>query len=230
MPTFGGIVVATGSEASGRRTLLDVVDELARPVDASDTTVRALAGDAFRAAVRTLNRRGLWPWEILDEDVTITANDRFSSVTSAIKKPLAMHLLNVAGGVRDRRIAYEPYNRFVETLNQNISGEPHTYTIPNLFETGQILWFPTPTSADDARLTFYRMTPAPKAETETIEIPDYALEAYMAYARFELSKRLPAFASMLPYVNARDDARAAFKELSAHVNAPSDTSRDLMGY
>ena len=230
MPTFGGIVVSTGSEASGRRTLLDVVDELARPVDASDSTVRALAGDAFRAAVRTMNRRGLWPWEILDEDVAITANAQFSTVTSAIKKPLTMHYLTAAGGVREGRLSYMPYDHFIETSNQSVTGEAYIYTIPNLFETGQILWFPTPSSADNARFTYYRVTPAPKAETETIEVPDYALETYMAYARFELSKRLPAFAAMLPYVNARDDARAAFKELSAHVNTPGDTSRDLMGY
>jgi len=73
MPTFGGIVVPTGAEASGRRTLLDVVDELARPVDASDTTIRALAADAFRAAVRTMNRKGCWPWEYQEEDVAITS-------------------------------------------------------------------------------------------------------------------------------------------------------------
>src|SRR3990167_11554128 len=101
MPTVGGVVVATTAEASGRRTLLDIVDELARPINAADSTVRALAADAFRAAVRTMNRKGLWPWEVLQEDVTITATQAFSTVTSAIKKPLAMHYLDAAGGTPD---------------------------------------------------------------------------------------------------------------------------------
>src|SRR3989304_8607150 len=98
MPTISGIIIATGTESSGRRTLLDIVDELARPINAADSTVRALAADAFRAAVRTMNRKGLWPWEVLQEDITITSGSRFSTVISAIKKPLAMHYLSAAGG------------------------------------------------------------------------------------------------------------------------------------
>src|SRR3989304_6081559 len=104
MPTISGIIIATGTESSGRRTLLDVVDELSRPINAADSTVRALAGDAFRAAVRTMNRKGSWPWEIQDEDITITANQRFSTVTGAIKKPLRMHYLDEAGGTPDEPI------------------------------------------------------------------------------------------------------------------------------
>src|SRR5882762_1147305 len=94
MPTVGGIVVATGAEASGRRTLLDIIDDLSRPVDVSDTTIRALSGDAFRSAVRTMKRKGSWPWEIRDEPMTQTINSPFTTVTGAIKKPLAMYYLN----------------------------------------------------------------------------------------------------------------------------------------
>ena len=50
MATIGGIVVATGGAAAdGRRTLLDVKGELARPVDAADETILAIAGDAWRS-------------------------------------------------------------------------------------------------------------------------------------------------------------------------------------
>jgi hypothetical protein len=228
MPTVSGIVVATGTEASGRRTLLDIVDELSRPVDASDTTVRALAADAFRAAVRTMNRKGMWPWEIQDEDITITANERFSSVASAIKKPLAMHYLTAAGGTPDQPIRYTPYDRFVEKYTLDVAGEAHTYTVPNLFETGQIRWFPVPSANDNARLNFYRVTPAPRAENEPVEIPDYAIEVYMSRAWYELSKRLPQGQRTMPIDMALGEARLAFREMSAHVNSPGDRSREVM--
>lgn len=230
MPSFSGIVVATGVEASGRRAFSDVVDELARPVDASDSTVRALAGDAFRAAVRTMNRKGLWPWEIMDEDVAITANLRFSTVTSAIKKPLAMHFLSAAGGVRDERIGYISYDKFVETWNQNITGQPYQYTTPNLFETGQILWFPTPSAADNARFTYYRVTPSPRAESETVEIPETAMDVYMAYAWAEMMKRLPSGQRPSSVDASAGLARLAFRELSAHVASPGDRSREVPMY
>lgn len=225
MPTFGGIVVATGVEAGGRRTLLEVVDELARPVDASDTTVRALAADAFRAAVRTMNRKGLWPWEIMDEDVAITANQRFSTVASAIKKPLSMHYLDAAGGTEDQRIAYIPYDVFRERYSLDIDSDPLRYTIPNLFETGQIRWFPRPASNDNTRFCFYRVTPAPRAEQEVIEVPDYAIEAYMSRAWYELCKRLPLNQRPMPIEVAMAESRLSFREISAHVAAPGDRSR-----
>lgn len=231
MPTFGGIVVSTGgSGKSGRRTLLDIVDELARPVDGSDSTVRALAADAFRAAVRSMNRRGNWPWEVIDEDIALTANTRFSTVQSAVKKPLAMHFLTEAGGVRDQRIGWMTYDRFMEIYDQNISGEPHSYTIPNLFETSQILWYPTPTGAYNARFTFYRVTPAPRVEAEAVEIPETAIETYMALAWAEFLKRLPEQQRPFPIAVAIQEARTSFRELCAHVNAPSDRSREMTIY
>lgn len=225
MPTFGGIVVATGTEASGRRTLLEVVDELSRPVNAADTTVRALAGEAFRAAVRTMNRRGMWPWEVQDEEVTLTANNSFSTVNSAVKKPLAMHYLSATGGTRDQRLIYEPYWKFIERGNHNVTGQPFVYTIPSLFETGQVQWFPIPSATDYAKLTYYRVTPAPRSESETVEVPDYALEVYMAFAWVEFLKRLTAAQRPFGIDVAILEARAAFKQLSAHVNAPGDRSR-----
>lgn len=227
MPTISGIVVSTGTEASGRRTLLDIVDELSRPIDASDSTVRALAGDGFRAAVRTMNRKGMWPWELLDEDVTITANQKFSTVSGAVKKPVAMHYVNAGTGNADERIGYVTYDRFCEKYSHDISGQAHSYTIPNLFETGQIRWFPVPSANDSARFTYYRVTPAPRAEAEPVEIPDFAIEPYMAYAWVEFLKRLPSQQRPFPIQVAMESAKTAFREISHHVASPGDRSREI---
>ena len=96
------------------------------------------------------------------------------------------------------------------------------YSVVNLFETGQIRWYPIPVAAENCRLTHYRITPAPRIESEAVEIPDYAIEAYSAYAMLELSKRLPAAQARYPLTIAIAEARQAFRELAAHVNAPGD--------
>lgn len=225
MPTVSGIIVSTSAEATGRRTLSEIVDELARPVNASDSTVRALAGDAFRAAVRTMNRKGNWPWEIMEEEITMTSGQMYSTASGAIKKPLAMHYLDASGGTEDQLISYTPYPVFIEEWNLDISGEPHTYTIPNLFETGQIRWFPTPSATDYVKFDYYRVTPAPRSDNETVEIPDYAIEAYMARAWYEFIKRLPSGQRPFPIEIAAGEARQAFREITAHVLSPGDTSR-----
>ena len=231
MPTVGGIVVSTGgAPTTGRRTLLEVVDELARPVNASDTTIRALAKDAFRAAVNKFNRKGCWPWEVMDEDIAITSGVIFSTATGVIKKPLAMHKLHQAGGIPDERITYISYDRFVETWNMNYSTNTFSYTIPNLFETGQIRWIPTPGANDNARFTYYRVTPAPRNESETIEIPDYAIEAYQSVAWYEFLKRLPSQQRPYDIGIAQADAKQAFREISAHVTEPGDSSREVSVY
>jgi hypothetical protein len=221
MPTIGGIVVATGAEASGRRSLRDIMDELARPIDASDSTIRAIAGDAFRAAVRTMNRKGLWPWELQDEDITQTINSPYTTLTGAVKKPLAMYYLD-GNSLPFQRIAYIEYEKLAETYDLSRAGQPTRYSIPNLFETGQIRWYPIPVSAEACRLTYYRVTPAPQVEDEAVEIPDHAIEVYMAFAWYELAKRLPAAQARFPLPFAKADALLAFKELSAHVNMPGD--------
>ena len=225
MPTISGIIVSTGTESEGRRTLLEVVDELARPIDAADETIRALAGDAFRAAVRIMNRKGLWPWEILEEDVNITANEKFSTISGPVKKPLSMYYLDAAAGNPTCPIWYVSYDRYAENYAQDITRQPDHYTIPNLFETGQVRWCYIPSNNDFARFIYYRVTPAPQAETETIEVPDWVIEAYMAYARLELVKRCPSYRAILSLGEALAEARIAFRELSAHVASPGDRSR-----
>lgn len=225
MPTIGGIVVTTGTAASGRRTLLDIMDELARPVNADDATIRALAGDAFRAAVGKMNIKGNWPWEYQDEDIVLTANRPTSTATGAVKKPLAMHYLDESGGTRDEPLGYQPYDQFMERYSLDVSGSPYIYTIPNLFETGQVRWYPTPSAADNVRFTYYRATPAPRNEQEAVEIPEHALTPYMALAWYEFMKRLPSAQRPYPITVALSDAHMAFRDISVHVNSPGDRRR-----
>lgn len=224
---IAGIVVPTGKEASGRRTLIDIVDELSRPINAADDTIKAMAADAFRSAVRWMNRKGLWPWEIQDEEVTITDGQPFSTVSGAVKKPLAMHELTASGGTRKRKIYYISYDRYLEKYNLDISSQVWRYTIPNMFETGQIRWVPTPSSTVTAKFSFYRATPAPRNINEAVEIPDSPLEVYMARAWYELLKRLPSQQQAFPIQLAMADSRLALRELSAHVNTPGDRSRQI---
>lgn len=225
MPTFGGIVVATGgSEGDDRRTLLDVVDELARPINASDETVRALAGDAFRQAVRAYNRKGLWPWEIQDEDLTQTVGSPNTTVSGYVKKPLAMYYLD-SSNLPFERIRYQEYESLVNEYDIAYSSRPYVYSIGNLFETGQIRWSSLPVSAEACRFTYYRATPAPRTEAEAVEVPEYAIGAYMAEAQFQLALRLPAMQARFPLTIAKAEALQAFKELSAHVNAPGDRAQ-----
>jgi hypothetical protein len=198
-----------------------VVDELSRPIDASDSTVRAIAADAFRAAVRTMNRKGNWPWELQDESMTQTVNSPYTTVTGAIKKPLAMYFTD-SSNLPDERIAYIEYEHLVEAYDLSLTGRPCKYSVPNMFETGQIRWYPIPQTAETCQLTYYRVTPAPQADSETIEVPDYAIEVYMAFAWYEFSKRLPAAQTRFPLNVAKADALLAFRELAAHVNQPGD--------
>lgn len=227
MPTIGGIVVATGSEGEGRTTLREVVDELARSVNPDDDTVRSQAAESFRAAVRTMNRRGNWPWEILEEDLIITANIDTSTLVNAVKKPLAMHLLSAAGGVRWRKLRYERYDVFAERYNQNLVGEPRTYTVPNLFETGQVKWFPIPSANNNARFTFWRVTPAPRNDDDVLEIPDTAMEAYKAFAWYEFVKRVPSGKIVMSVADAYTMARQAFREVSSWAANVGDKSRSV---
>lgn len=227
MPTFGGIVIATGTESEGRRTLRDVVDELARPVNADDSTVRALAGDAFRAAVRTMNRRGLWPWELQQQDINIVSTNQFSSVTGSIKKPLSMYYLSQATGNPYIKMWYIPYDRFVEKYSLNVNGQPYAYTIANLFETGQVRWFPIPGANYTVRFDYYRNTPAPQTEDEVIEIPDQAMETYMAFAWYEFIKRTPSAKLVMTAAEALQAASLAFRQLSAFIATPGDRTREV---
>ena len=225
MPTIAGVVVSTGAESNNRRTLSDVASEMARTINGADETIIALASDAFRAAVHTMNLKGNWPWEMLDEDLVISANNSFTTCIGVIKKPLSMHYTEGAGGVQKQTIGYVPYARFLEGYNLNLTGSPQKYTIPNMFETGQIRWFPIPPAADNARFNYYRATPAPRRLEETIEIPEHAIQGYMGYAWLEFCMRLSSRQRPFPIEVALRKSEQSFKELSAHVSNPGDMTR-----
>lgn len=224
MPSVAGVVIATGGAYTGRRTFGEVIDELSRPINGDDTTIRAMAQDAFRSAVRTMNRKGDWPWEYQEENITMTASSRTSVATGAIKKPLSMHYID-SSGFPYQRLAFMPIDRMREKFSQNYFGMPFNYTIPNLFEAGTVEWFPIPGVAYTTRFTYYRVTPVPRLEQEALEIPETALEPYMAYAWYEFLKRMPSQQQPFPIAVAAADAQKAFREISAHVTTPGDRSR-----
>ena len=74
------------------------------------------------------------------------------------------------------------------------------------------------------------MTPAPRSDTETVEVPDYALEMYMAFAWAEFFKRLPSQQRPYDIAVAMQDARQAFKAMSHHVASAGDRSREVAVY
>lgn len=228
MAAPSGIVVGTGgAPATGRRPLSELVNELAITVNANDNKIRALAGDSIRAAIRRVNGKGCWPWEYQEEEIALAANSKFASIQSAVKKPLAMHYLTASGGTEKEPISYQEIGRFLECYSLDIAGRAHTYTIPNLFETGQIRFFPVPNSADVASFKFYRVTPAPRSESETVEIPEYASEMYMAFAWEEYQKRLPKGQRTMDIPTAMLASKEAFRAMSAHVASPGDRSRQV---
>ena len=93
--------------------------------------------------------------------------------------------------------------------------------------TGQVRFFPVPGESSTVKFTYYRVTPAPRSEGETLEIPDFVTEAYMALAWVEFLKRLPTAQQPFPIAVALAESRAAFREISSFVNAPGDRSREI---
>lgn len=229
MPTVSGVILPTGSHATGRRTLSDVVDELVFPID-DDDKIKAFAADAFRSAVRRMNFKGCWPWELQTEDLTITNGVRTVSILGAMKKPLSMHLLTASGGTENKKLGFIAYDVYAEKYSLDYSYEPTAYTIQNFFETGQVIFWPKPDATYYARLNYYRVTPSPKLDNDTIEIPDYAIEAYMAFAWYEFLKRLPSAQRPFDIAVALGASRDAFREISAHVVRTGDRARQVTAW
>jgi len=223
--TLGPIVSATSGAAADRRTFGELVDELARPYDADDTTIRALAADAIRAAIRKFNAMGCWDWEIQSVEITTSANVSSYALPQAYKRPLSCHLLAASGGLRKDRISYILYNVFVEYSSLNTTGTASAYTLKNQFETGQITFYPQPTSTAYYQLDYYRETPRPRNDSEAIEIPEYALEAYMAEAWYEFAKRMPAERRGADLSLLRADASMARARITSFVSTDFDMVR-----
>ena len=225
MPGLSGIIAPSTVMAADRRTFGDLVDEIARPIDADDSTVRALAMDALRAAIRKFNALGGWPWERQNVELTITANQADYTLPQRFKKEMSLHRVNDTGGRRDEKLQYVSYEIFVGAYDLEADGTPWLYTLHNVFETGQLTLFPRPSQNDFMRLDYYRETPRPTSESTPMEIPEYALEAYVAEAWYEFLKRLPSERRLFDLGTARQDAYLMAARIKAFVNSPGDMSR-----
>lgn len=225
MAGLAGIVAPTSSYAADRRVFGTLVDEIARPIDADDSTVRALAMDAIRAAIRKFNAMGGWPWEIQTVEITQASGQATYTLPTPFKKEISLHRLDATGGNPDDRLLYVPYQTFITAYDLSRSGTPIFYSAANVFETGQLSLYPIPQAADFLQLDYYRETPRPTSESTPMEIPEYALEAYMAEAWYEFLKRLPSERRLFDLGTARADAFQMMGRIKAFVNTPGDSAR-----
>ena len=63
-----------------------------------------------------------------------------------------------------------------------------------------------------------------------MEIPETAIEVYKAFAWYEMLKRIPSAQAAFPIAVALNEARLAFREISAHVATPGDRTREIHYY
>ena len=178
----GPTVFPTAAFPSSRRTLGDIKTELARPYNPDDETTLALAGDAWNSAIRAYNRYN-WPWEVLTTDIAVTSGTDTYTLPSQFKAPLAASRLD-SNSRPWRRLAYQPYESFVNLYLANSQGIEYSYTLCNTFETGQITFYPVPSSADTIRVWYYRATPTIQTDSTPVEAPETAVEAIMDWARY----------------------------------------------
>ena len=200
----------TAAAAVDRRTFGECKTELARPYNADDETTLAIAGEALNSAVRAYNRF-LWPWEVLTQNITVVAGTDAYALDTPFKKPLSLYFTQ--SGRKWKRIAYEPYDSFVQNYWIKSDGSPVMYTLRNEFETGQLTVWPRPISGDTMQLDYYRNTPSLQRDETPFEMPEYALEAMMQWAWFEMNKRMRGNEGRIS--QSRQDAFAARAELVA---------------
>ena len=209
MPLTGPGIFPTTTTAIDRRTFGDCKAELARPMNPDDENTLAIAGDSINSAIRAFNRF-LWPWEILTQDISFTSGVETYRLDVPFKKPLSFYYTD-SNGRRIRRIHWQPYDSFVLEYGLKSDGSPAIYTMRNEFETGLLTVAPRPISSDTAQLDYYRSTPTLQRDETPIEMPEYALEAVMQWAWFEMYKRMPGRERLIP--QARLDAASARAEL-----------------
>ena len=209
MPFTGPHVFSTGAGAVDRRTLGEFKAELARPYNPNDETMLAIAHDCVNAAIRKYNRK-VWPWEILTADVTFSSDDETEALPQPFKKPLAAYELVASN--QDRRLAFIPYESFIEFHGIRSRGQPTSYTLRNVFETGQITVFPIPISGTDVRVHYYRRTPILRKDAEPFEGPPEFEEAILSEARYSIMQRRPGTSGTL-LADARVAAAVAEREL-----------------
>ncbi len=181
---FGPTVVPTSSAAIDRRTFGEIKRELAAPYNPDDDTTLALAADAWNSAIRAYNRY-CWPWELLTVDLAIVAGTDTYALPQAFKMPKAASRLDTSSRPY-RRLIYQPYDSFVDNYQSNLTATEWMYTLRNVFETGQVTFYPVPSAADTVRLWYYRRTPTLRRDEEPVEAPEEACEAMMDWARYLL--------------------------------------------
>lgn len=179
--------------------------------------------DAIRSAIRKYNALGNWPWERQEIEITTTNGTESYTVPQAVKKELGLYRLDSSGGRRDQRLAFVPYETYIEAYSVNCDSTPWCYTVNNLFETGQILLYPRPVSTEYLLFLYGRETPRPRLEDDPVEFPDWASEGYMSEAWYEFLKRLPQDRRPSDLGLARLDAERMRRRMMAFINSPGDT-------
>lgn len=218
MAGLGGFVSPTGAAATDRRTFLELKNELAMAANPDDEVTLAIAGMAINAAIRSYNRYN-WPWEVLEQDISISSGTESYALTQPFKAPLSCYLLESSRP--HNRLGFIPWTSFINEYSHDYDGQPTIYTLENVHENSQITFWPRPQSSYTARLWYYRRTPVMKNDSEPFEALPEAEEAYMAWAWYEFVKRLGG-----DWLNrlgtAYADARSARAELVAMVAERGD--------
>lgn len=214
-------VFPTSSASTDRTTFGEMKADLARSINPDDPTVLAMAGDSIITALKVYARYN-WPWDLIYQDIPVVSGTDTYALAQKFKLPMAAYLLD--GSSRpDKRLAWIPYGAFLESYSANQDGQPVLYTVPNAFESGQVLLYPRPASTYTLRLHYYRMAAYRFITDETpLEIPDYADEPIRAWAWYELLKKLGGSGNLNRLPSARADAMAGRAELVAMVNSRGD--------
>lgn len=214
-------VFPTSSASTDRTTFGALRADLARSINPDDPAVLAMAGDAVVTALKVFSRYN-WPWDLIYQDISVTSGTDTYALAQKFKLPMAGYLLDSSSRL-DKRLRWIPYGSFLESYSANQDGQPVLYTVPNAFESGQVLLYPRPSQSYTFRLHYYRMTAFRFRTDETpLEIPDYADEPLRAWAWYELLKKLGGSANIARLPSARADAMAGRAELVALVNSRGD--------
>lgn len=220
MPLIGPTIFHTSASGDGRRTWGELKRELTRPVNDNDEGVLATASDCLTSAVRALNRF-VWPHERLSFDITLASGTDSYSLPSAFKRELSAYLLD--SGRPNVRLFYIGYEEYLGQYSLKQDGQPTLYTLQNIHETGQVTFWPRPSSAYTARLSYYRRS---GSRYQDAEIPDWDEEyeeVILQWAWMEMCKRMPGQeyqAKLGPATRAAMQARA---ELVQAVTSRGDS-------
>ena len=223
MPLTGPTIFHTSASGDGRRTWGELKRELARPINDNDDGVLATAGDCLTSAVRSLNRF-IWPHERLSVDLSLTSGVATYALPSAFKREAACYLLS--GGREDIRLSFVPIDELHGAYSLKQDGQPTIYTLVNTHETGQVTFWPRPSSSYTARLWYFRRSGSRYQDSEIPDWDEEFEEVIVQWAWMEMVKRMPGGENQ---AKLRDARQAAWTARAEYVQ--SLTSRgDSVGY